>query len=227
MRNNHVEELILRLVKAGQVGKAVKRLEAAKLANGGDAAEAGAIPSSWDRQEAEGCVPEGVREWLVGAWLVVLLKDDLGANVRPIASRKLVAKNACNAVHRGEVLPAIKRDSPEVWAWPDLCYGDGAYLGFRLGSADGSVICVGKSREGAQQGGGMPLNMAAQTMLTMLEQVQEKHPEVLVLAYLDAILLVGPPVRATAAYATYAEAAAIGLHIQPAKSAAYSPEGGP
>ncbi|KAK3263238.1 hypothetical protein CYMTET_27945 [Cymbomonas tetramitiformis] len=43
--------------------------------------------------------PAGVREWLAGARLVALLKDDLGVNVRPIACgevfRKLVVKVIC------------------------------------------------------------------------------------------------------------------------------------
>eukprot|EP00854_Cymbomonas_tetramitiformis_P016591 gene16591-biopygen17118 len=139
---------------------------------------------------AAGCVPCGVREWLAGARLVALLKDDLGVNVRPVACgevlRKLVAKvickqrgradlgvhvvqaaldqhpewvcvkadakNALNAVHREAVFEAIERDVPKLWAWTDLCYGVEASLGFRLGSADGSVMRFIKSREGAQQG---------------------------------------------------------------------------
>ena len=48
---------------------------------------------------AAGRAPAGVREWLAGARLVALLKDDLGVNVRPIACgevlRKLVAKVIC------------------------------------------------------------------------------------------------------------------------------------
>ncbi|KAK3250615.1 hypothetical protein CYMTET_40019 [Cymbomonas tetramitiformis] len=48
---------------------------------------------------AAGRAPAGVREWLAGARLVSLLKDDLGVNVRPIACgevlRKLVAKVIC------------------------------------------------------------------------------------------------------------------------------------
>ncbi|KAK3263561.1 hypothetical protein CYMTET_27644 [Cymbomonas tetramitiformis] len=48
---------------------------------------------------AAGRAPAGVREWLAGARLVALLKNDLGVNVRPIACgevlRKLVAKVIC------------------------------------------------------------------------------------------------------------------------------------
>ncbi|KAK3268262.1 hypothetical protein CYMTET_23223 [Cymbomonas tetramitiformis] len=48
------------------------------------------------------------------------------------------------------------------------------------------------------------------------------------MAYLDDGHLLGPPVEAAAACGTCVEeAVAIGLHIQPAKSAAYSPEGDP
>ncbi|KAK3268466.1 hypothetical protein CYMTET_23031 [Cymbomonas tetramitiformis] len=65
---------------------------------------------------------------------------------------KADAKNALNAVHREAVFEAIERDVPKLWAWTDLCYGVEASLGFRLGSADGSVMRFIKSREGAQQG---------------------------------------------------------------------------
>ncbi|KAK3245707.1 hypothetical protein CYMTET_44747 [Cymbomonas tetramitiformis] len=62
----------------------------------------------------------------------------------------------------------------------------------------------------------------------VLERIQERHPQVIVMAYLDDGHLIGPPAVAMAAYDTYVEeAVAIGLHIQPAKSAAYSPEGDP
>ncbi|KAK3252909.1 hypothetical protein CYMTET_37815 [Cymbomonas tetramitiformis] len=48
---------------------------------------------------APGRAPAGVRQWLAGARLVALLKDDLGVTVRPIACgevlRKLVAKAIC------------------------------------------------------------------------------------------------------------------------------------
>eukprot|EP00854_Cymbomonas_tetramitiformis_P016590 gene16590-biopygen17117 len=46
------------------------------------------------------------------------------------------------------------------------------------------------------------------------------------MAYLDDVHLIGPPILAAAAYDTcLEEAVAVGLQIQPTKSAAYSPEG--
>eukprot|EP00854_Cymbomonas_tetramitiformis_P034007 gene34007-biopygen1510 len=161
-----------------------------------------------------------MRERLAGARLVALLKDNLGVNIRPIACgevlRKLVAKAALdrhlewvcvkadakkdfNAVHREAAFEAVERDFPELWAWIDLCYVVEANLGFRLGSALGLVV---------------------------LERVQERHPGVIVFAYLDDTFLMGPPVVAAAAYEVYMkEAEAIGLTIQPLKSSVYSPEG--
>ncbi|KAK3250745.1 hypothetical protein CYMTET_39884 [Cymbomonas tetramitiformis] len=208
---------------------------------------------------AAGRVLGGVREWLAGARLVALLKDNLGVNIRPIACGeglraaqvgvavkgganlgvhlvqaaldqwvcvKADAKNVFNALHREAVFEAIDRDFPELWAWTDLCYGVEANLGFRLGSADGSVMRFIKSREGAQQGDPLgPLYLAA-PLQAALERVQERHPAVVVMAYLDDVLLMGPPVLATAAYTTYLEeGVAVGLEIQPTKSVAYSPEG--
>ncbi|KAK3258495.1 hypothetical protein CYMTET_32472 [Cymbomonas tetramitiformis] len=156
----------VRLVKAGQLGKAAKRLELAKLATAteetllklerlhpagigrrqdvgedrrrelrGQALEldektfddvmrnlpqaSGPGSSQWRWEHmwavhvsggrdalmevcnhlAAGRAPAGVREWLAGARLVALLKDDLGVNVRPIPCgevlRKLVAKVIC------------------------------------------------------------------------------------------------------------------------------------
>eukprot|EP00854_Cymbomonas_tetramitiformis_P034038 gene34038-biopygen5670 len=114
---------------------------------------------------------------------------------------KVDAKNTFTAVHREAVFEAIERDLPELWAWTDLCDGVEANLGFRLQGVDGSAV---------------------------LERIQERHPQVIVMAYLDDGHLIGPPAVAMAAYDTYVEeAVAIGLHIQPAKSAAYSPEGDP
>ncbi|KAK3287023.1 hypothetical protein CYMTET_5433 [Cymbomonas tetramitiformis] len=85
-----------------------------------------------------------------------------------------------------------------------------------------------KSREGARHGDlasrrAVTLYLAA-PLQTVLERVREEYPEVIVFAYLDDGFLVGPPIAAARAYIE--EAAAIGLDIQPAKSAAYSPEGG-
>ncbi|KAK3242347.1 hypothetical protein CYMTET_47966 [Cymbomonas tetramitiformis] len=241
-----------------------------------------------------GRAPTGVREWLAGARLVVLLKDDLGVNVRPIACgevlRKLVAKvickqearafrarfcgprqddelgglraaqigvavkggadlgvhtvqaaldrhpewvcvkadarNAFNAVHREAMFEAIERDFPELWAWTDLCYGVEANLGFRLGGADDSAMRFVKSKEGTQQGDPLgPLYLAGPLQM-VLERVQERHPGMVISAYLDDAFLMGPPNIVALAYGTYMEeVAAIGLDIQPVKSAAFSPEG--
>ncbi|KAK3241179.1 hypothetical protein CYMTET_49033 [Cymbomonas tetramitiformis] len=60
----------------------------------------------------------------------------------------------------------------------------------------------------------------------VLERVQEGHPSMVIFAYLDDAFFLGPPVEAALAYETYMEeAVAIGLDIQPVKSAAFSPEG--
>ncbi|KAK3280737.1 hypothetical protein CYMTET_11433 [Cymbomonas tetramitiformis] len=123
---------------------------------------------------------------------------------------KADAKNAFNAVHREAVFEAIERDFPELWAWTDLWYGVEANLGFRLGNADGSVMRFIKLRENAQQGDPLGPPYLAAPLQAVLERVQERHLAVVVMAYLDDVHLIGPPVLAAAA---------------PTKSAAYSPEG--
>ncbi|KAK3273355.1 hypothetical protein CYMTET_18405 [Cymbomonas tetramitiformis] len=53
----------------------------------------------------------------------------------------------------------------------------------------------------------------------VLEQVQERHPSVVIFAYLDDAFFLGPPVEAALAYETYMEEeVAIGLAIQPRRS---------
>ncbi|KAK3262584.1 hypothetical protein CYMTET_28568 [Cymbomonas tetramitiformis] len=42
---------------------------------------------------AAGRAPEEAREWLAGAQLVALLKDDLGVNVRPIVSGRFAGSS--------------------------------------------------------------------------------------------------------------------------------------
>ncbi|KAK3245180.1 hypothetical protein CYMTET_45237 [Cymbomonas tetramitiformis] len=60
----------------------------------------------------------------------------------------------------------------------------------------------------------------------VLERVQERHPAVVICAYLDDAWFMGPPADAALASGVYMEeAAAIGLDIQPMKSAAFSPVG--
>ncbi|KAK3238414.1 hypothetical protein CYMTET_51572 [Cymbomonas tetramitiformis] len=164
-----------------------------------------------------------------GARVVALLKDDLGVNVRPIACGevlwKLVAKadarNAFNAVHREAMFEAIERDFPELWAWTDLCYGVEANLGFRLGGVDGSVMRFVKLKEGTQ---GDPLGLLY--LAAPLQMVLERQPSVVISAYSVNAFFLGPPIVVALAYETYMEeAVAIGLDIQPVKSAAFSPEG--
>ncbi|KAK3263560.1 hypothetical protein CYMTET_27643 [Cymbomonas tetramitiformis] len=58
------------------------------------------------------------------------------------------------------------------------------------------------------------------------ERVLERHPSVVIFAYLDDAFFLGPPVAAALAYETYMEeAVTIGLDVQPVKLAAFSPEG--
>eukprot|EP00854_Cymbomonas_tetramitiformis_P034245 gene34245-biopygen22137 len=120
---------------------------------------------------------------------------------------KADAKNAFNAVHREAVFEAIERDFPELWAWTDLWYGVEANLGFRLGNADGSVMRFIKLRENAQQGDPLGPPYLAAPLQAVLERVQERHLAVVVMAYLDDVHLIGPPVLAAAAYDTYLEEA--------------------
>eukprot|EP00854_Cymbomonas_tetramitiformis_P004335 gene4335-biopygen4273 len=85
-----------------------------------------------------------------------------------------------------------ERDFLELWAWTDLCYGVEANLGFRLGGVDGSVMRFVKSTEGTQQGDPLGLHLAA-PLQTVLERVQERHPAVVISAYLDDAFFMGPP----------------------------------
>ncbi|KAK3237218.1 hypothetical protein CYMTET_52689 [Cymbomonas tetramitiformis] len=95
---------------------------------------------------------------------------------------------------------AIERDFPELWAWTDLCYGVDADLGFRLGGVDGSVMRFVKSKEGTQQGDPLGLLYLAAPLQVVLERVQERHPSVVIFAYLDDGFFLGPPVDAGLAY---------------------------
>ncbi|KAK3273675.1 hypothetical protein CYMTET_18096 [Cymbomonas tetramitiformis] len=72
-----------------------------------------------------------------------------------------------------------------------------------------------KSKEGRQQGDPLgPLYLAAPLQM-VLERVQERHPSVVIFAYLDDAFFLGPLVVAALAYETYMEEAmAIGLDIQ-------------
>ncbi|KAK3250613.1 hypothetical protein CYMTET_40017 [Cymbomonas tetramitiformis] len=182
------------------------------------------------------CTPDDDHGGLRAAQIGVAVKGgaDLGVHtVQAALDRhpewvcvKADARNAFNAVHREAMFEAIERDFPELWAWTDLCYGVDANLGFRLGGVDGSVMRFVKSKEGTQQGDPLgPLYLAA-PLQVVLERVQEGHPSVVIFAYLDDAFFLGPPVEAALAYETYMEeAVAIGLDIQPVKSAAFSPEG--
>ncbi|KAK3273248.1 hypothetical protein CYMTET_18494, partial [Cymbomonas tetramitiformis] len=132
---------------------------------------------------------------------------------------KADAKNAFNAVYREAMFEAIERDFPELWAWTDRCCGVEGNLRFRLGGVDGSVMRFVKPKEGTPQGDPLgPLYMAAP-----LQRVHERHSAVFICAYLDDAFFLGPPAVAALTYGTYIEqAAAIGLDIQPMKSAGFS-----
>eukprot|EP00854_Cymbomonas_tetramitiformis_P034035 gene34035-biopygen5472 len=171
-----------------------------------------------DAAEEDEVVP--MRGWLAGARLVALLKDGLSINVRPIACgevlRKLVAKVFCKQW--------AKAFSDSVGGGKLASKG---YVRLRLGlwskagRSCGSTPCR-RPLTSIRSGRAVTLYLAA-PLQTVLERVREEYPEVIVFAYLDDGFLVGPPIAAARAYIE--EAAAIGLDIQPAKSAAYSPEG--
>ncbi|KAK3278581.1 hypothetical protein CYMTET_13486 [Cymbomonas tetramitiformis] len=235
------------LVKAGHLEKAVKRLELAKLAPATEetlrrleqlhpAGTGRRREVEGDRRqelqgqalELDGRVFDDVmqNEWLAGARSVALLKDDLGVNVRPIACGEILRKLVAKVIRKQRAKAFRNRfcGRPE----------DGAQ-GLRAAQI-GVAVKGARGPPGAQQRDPLrrsrgdplrPLYLAA-PLQTVLERVQERHPEVIGMAYLEDVLLMGPPVVAAAAYDTYVEeAVAIGLHIQPAKSAAYSPEGDP
>ncbi|KAK3273068.1 hypothetical protein CYMTET_18671 [Cymbomonas tetramitiformis] len=168
---------------------------------------------------AAGRAPAGVREWLAGARLVALLKDDLGVNVRPIACgevlRKLVAKVICR--QRAKAIKARfygRRQDDEHGGLR------AAHIGVAVkGGADLGVHTVQAALDRHPEW--VCVKADARNAFN-----EERHPSVVIFAYLDDAFFLGPPVEAALAYETYMEeAVAIGLDIQPVKSAAFSPEG--
>ncbi|KAK3249182.1 hypothetical protein CYMTET_41380 [Cymbomonas tetramitiformis] len=112
--------------------------------DGGDAAEAGAVAPAGNCHLAAERAPEEVRECLAGAWLVALLKDDLGVSACTIVCGEVLvklvvkaardrhqewvcvkadAKSSVHVVHCEAMFEAVERGFLELWVWTDLCFG--------------------------------------------------------------------------------------------------------
>ncbi|KAK3262479.1 hypothetical protein CYMTET_28668 [Cymbomonas tetramitiformis] len=117
----------------------------------------------------------------------------------------------------GGVLGSGVPDNLGVDTRPSKAGGEG-HLGATCGRFQGPLLW----RAGDPLGS---FHLAVPLQVVM-ERVQERGPGVIVFAYLDDGLLTGLSVAAAAAYEIYMEEEeAIGLNIQPTKSAAYSPKG--
>ncbi|KAK3283509.1 hypothetical protein CYMTET_8793 [Cymbomonas tetramitiformis] len=255
----------VRRVKAGQLGKAAKRLELAKLAPATEETlrrlEQLHPAGTGRRREVEGdrrrelqeqaleldgrvfddvmrnpsCCGlcpggrAGLREWLAGARLVAVLKDDLGVNVRPIACgevlRKLVAKIGV-AVKGGadlgvHTVQAALDQHPE---W--VCVKVDAKNAFTAVHREAVFEAIERDFPelwawtnlcyGVEANLGFRLGGVDGSVMRFVKSREGAQQVVLGRAATGA------------AYDTYVEeAVAVSLHIQPAKSAAYSPEGDP
>ncbi|KAK3279602.1 hypothetical protein CYMTET_12520, partial [Cymbomonas tetramitiformis] len=255
----------VRRVKAGQLGKAAKRLELAKLAPATEETlrrlEQLHPAGTGRRREVEGdrrrelqeqaleldgrvfddvmrnpsCCGlcpggrAGLREWLAGARLVAVLKDDLGVNVRPIACgevlRKLVAKIGV-AVKGGadlgvHTVQAALDQHPE---W--VCVKVDAKNAFTAVHREAVFEAIERDFPelwawtnlcyGVEANLGFRLGGVDGSVMRFVKSREGAQQVVLGRAVTGA------------AYDTYVEeAVAVSLHIQPAKSAAYSPEGDP
>ncbi|KAK3233741.1 hypothetical protein CYMTET_55985 [Cymbomonas tetramitiformis] len=176
------------------------------------------------------------------ARLVALLKDDIGVNVRLIACGevlwKLVAKVICRrrAKAFGARFCRWRQDDGHGGLQAvqmGVAVKGGADLGVHAVEAaldrHPEWICVKADAKNA-------FNAVHHEAMfeaierdfpehKVLERVQERHPSVIISAYLDDALFLGPPIVAALVYGTYMEEAAIGLDIQLMKSAAFSPAG--
>ena len=136
---------------------------------------------------------------------------------------QLDCTNAFNSLRRSAILDSVATEFPSLLPMAEASFRRTAHLGWR--GADGSYHWIG-SEEGTQQGDPLGPFFMALPLQKVLERTLAAFPDVVILAYLDDIHILGPPDLVRAAYAHMLPALAeLGLSINVDKSKVYSPEG--
>jgi hypothetical protein len=133
------------------------------------------------------------------------------------------ASNAFNALSRAAMTAAVRRWFPGLVAFTQVCYGEPPPLFFRMGRGHRVL----RSREGTQQGDPLGCLYLALPLHEVLTDLHRAHPGVVITAYVDDVLLLGPPEMVRLAYLDLVEMmqTRLGLSSQPRKCSVYSPEG--
>jgi hypothetical protein len=129
--------------------------------------------------------------------------------------------NAFNSISRAAMAAAVGESFPALAPLYALCHAPIGHLRVRL--PDGNAVWL-PSQEGAQQGDALGSFFFALGLQPLLKQVREQHPDVLVVAYLDNVGLLGPPAATSAAAASLLHLmASINLTANLVKSFVFSP----
>ena len=133
------------------------------------------------------------------------------------------SRNAFNTISRNAIFRAVLEFFPSLLAFTRTCYDSPPVLSYRVDD----VVHRFLSEEGTQQGDPLgPFYHAVAAHPTWCI-VQIRHPGVVILAYLDDVHILSPPVLAAAAYTDLVQSlqSDLGLEGQICKCAVYSPEG--
>ena len=133
---------------------------------------------------------------------------------------KTDAKNAFNSVKRSHLLTQVSKHFPEMFPHVNQMHAGSGPLIYLQG--DSPVIL--SSEEGIHQGNPLGPVMFATAIQELLTKLQNDHPCVVVLAYLDDVFLVGPYGNVLAVFEDLKPMFHnIGLDIQDTKCEIYNP----
>jgi hypothetical protein len=131
--------------------------------------------------------------------------------------------NAFNLLRRSAILNSVAAEFPALLPIAEASCRHSYHLGWR--HADGSYRWVA-SEQGTQQGDPLGPFFMALPLQGALEATLAAFPDVIIIAYLDDIHVLGPPDRVRAAYAHLEPALGeLGLSVNVDKSKVYSPSG--
>lgn len=136
---------------------------------------------------------------------------------------KVDARNAFNCLSRVAMLAAVRRRFPHLLAYSKLCYDSPSPLFFRMERGHMHFW----SREGPHQGDPLGCLYLSLPLQEVLLDLHRAHPDVVITAYIDDVILLGPPEAVRLAYLALVEQMAerLGLDSQPRKCGVYSPRG--
>jgi hypothetical protein len=131
--------------------------------------------------------------------------------------------NAFNALSRAAMMAAVRAHFPQLLAFTQLGYGEPPPLFFRM-DREHRIL---RSREGTQQGDPLGCLYMALPLHEVLTDLHQAHPGVVIIAYVDDIVILGPPELARQAYLQLVELlrTRLGLSSNPAKCSVFSPTG--